>query len=197
MYQFSDACRNASIDAIESTIGASPTLQIRSGSPPANCAASATGILLASMTLPVDWMSNASAGLKTLLGTWQAISAAATGTAAHFRIVQAGTCHWQGTVGMNLVLATNALTAVNGNVLNFASTTGVAVGQLITGTGIPFPTFVLALTSTTVTMSVPSTAGVANAASITFTGDLSLDNTSIAIFQQVTVTAASLNAGGA
>lgn len=97
-FQFSVAARNAAIDAIETAIGTAPTLEIRSGSVPANCAAADSGTLLASMTLPSDWLAAASSGSKTLLGTWQDASADATGTAGHFRIKVSGTCHIQGTV---------------------------------------------------------------------------------------------------
>lgn len=97
-FQFSVAARNAAIDAIETAIGTAPTLEIRSGSVPANCAAADSGTLLASMTLPSDWLVAASSGSKTLLGTWQDASADATGTAGHFRIKVSGTCHIQGTV---------------------------------------------------------------------------------------------------
>lgn len=97
-FQFSVAARNAAIDAIETTIGTAPTLEIRSGSVPANAAAADSGTLLASMTLPSDWLAAASSGSKTLLGTWQDASADATGTAGHFRIKVSGTCHIQGTV---------------------------------------------------------------------------------------------------
>jgi hypothetical protein len=97
-FQFSVAARNAALDAIETAIGAAPTLEIRSGSVPANCAAAATGTVLATISLPSDWLAAASAGAKTLLGTWQDASADATGTAAHFRVNQGATCHLQGTV---------------------------------------------------------------------------------------------------
>jgi len=50
------------------------------------------------MTLPSDWMAAASGGAKALAGTWQDLSANATGTAGHFRIKQGATCHIQGTV---------------------------------------------------------------------------------------------------
>jgi hypothetical protein len=45
-------------------------------------------------------MSDAASGSKSLLGSWQDISADATGTAGHFRIYDsAGTvCHIQGTI---------------------------------------------------------------------------------------------------
>jgi hypothetical protein len=96
--QFSVAVRNGRLDSFETTVGASPTLEIRSGTVPANCAAADTGTLLASMALPSDWMAAASGGVKGLSGTWQDASADATGTAAHFRIKQGATCHLQGTV---------------------------------------------------------------------------------------------------
>jgi hypothetical protein len=195
--QLSVATRNALLDAIETATGTAPTLEIRTGAPPANAAAAATGTVLASMVLPSDWAAAASGGTKSLLGTWQDLTADATGTAGHFRINQGATCHLQGTVGSNVVIATSALTAVNGNVLNFASTAGVTVGQLITGTGILPTTFVLALTGTTVTMSQASTAGVASAASITFSGDMTIDNVSIAVTQQVTVSGFTLTAPAA
>jgi hypothetical protein len=73
--QFSTAVRNARLDAIESTIGTAPILEIRSGSPPANCAAADTGTLLASMTLPSDWMAAASNGSKVKAGTWEDLTA--------------------------------------------------------------------------------------------------------------------------
>lgn len=191
--QYSTAVRNACLDAVESTTGASPTLEIRSGAAPANCAAADTGTLLASMALPADWMNAASGAVKTLLGSWQDSSADGTGSAGHFRIKQGATCHLQGSVGANVAIATNAITAANGNVLNFASTTGVTVGQKVTGTGVLPGTFVLALTGTTVTLSQASTAGVGSAVTITFSGDMSIDNVSIATGQQVTVTAFTIN----
>jgi hypothetical protein len=96
--QFSVAVRNGRLDSFETTVGVSPTLEIRSGSAPANCAAAATGTLLASMALPSDFMAAASAGAKAISGTWQDASADATGTAGYFRINQGATCHMQGTV---------------------------------------------------------------------------------------------------
>lgn len=98
--QLSTTVRNARLDTIESTIGTTPTLEIRTGSAPANCAASDTGTVLATITLPSDWMAAASSGSKAIAGgPWQDTSADASGTAAHFRIKQSTTCHIQGTVG--------------------------------------------------------------------------------------------------
>lgn len=96
--QFSVAARNAAADAIETAIGTAPTLEIRTGAQPADCATADAGTLLASMALPSDWLAAASAGAKALLGTWQDASANAAGTAGHFRIKQGATCHIQGTV---------------------------------------------------------------------------------------------------
>ena len=97
-FQFSVTVRNALLDSIETTISTAPTLEIRSGAAPANCAAADSGTVLATMTLPSDWMAAASAGAKALAGSWQDASADATGTAGHFRIKAGATCHIQGTV---------------------------------------------------------------------------------------------------
>ena len=54
-----------------------------------------------------------------------------------------------------------------------------------------------ALTATSVTMSLASIAGVASAATITFSGDMTIDNASIVTGQQVNVTAFTLTDGNA
>lgn len=131
-FQFSTASRNAALDAIETAAGTAPTLTIRTGSVPANCAAARAGTVLATLVLPSDWLTAASNGSKAISGTWQDLTADATGTAAHFSIDQGATCHIQGTV-----------TASGGG------------------------------------------------------GDMTIDNTSIAVNQQVTITAFTLTAGGA
>jgi len=98
--QLSVAVRNARLDAIETTISTAPVLRIRTGAAPANCAAARTGTVLATLTLPSDWLAAAASGSKALAGTWQDTSADAAGTAAHFEIMDSGvaTCHMQGTV---------------------------------------------------------------------------------------------------
>jgi len=92
--------RDAKNDAIETTIGTSPIMTIRTGSKPATCATANSGTVLATLTLPSDWMAASSSGVKGKSGTWQDSSADATGTAAHFRIHDSTgtTCHMQGTV---------------------------------------------------------------------------------------------------
>lgn len=196
-HQYSVAIQNGQLDQVEVVTGASAKLQIRTGAPPANCAAADSGTLIVEIPLPSDWMAAASTSAKVKAGTWQAnASGAGTLTAGHYRIKDnaGSTTHVQGTAGQNVVISTNALTSANGNVLNFASTTGVVVGMNVSGTGVVSGATVVALTSTTVTLSHTSTAGVASAASITFSYDLPLDNASIANGQLVTVGTYTLNA---
>lgn len=98
--QFSASVRNALLDVIESTIGVSAVLKIRTGAVPATVATADSGTVLATLSLPSDWMAAASGGTKAKTGTWEDTSADATGTAAHFRIyaTDGTTAHIQGTV---------------------------------------------------------------------------------------------------
>lgn len=98
--QLSVLVRNGRLDAIETVISTSAILKIRSGSAPANCAATDTGTVLATITCPSDWMAAASGGSKSKSGTWEDLSADATGTAGHFRVYDStgAVCHLQGTV---------------------------------------------------------------------------------------------------
>jgi hypothetical protein len=98
--QFSVGVRNARLDAIESTVGTTAVLKIRTGAAPATVATADSGTVLATLTLPSDWMAAASSGTKAKSGTWEDTSADATGTAAHFRIYASDgtTAHIQGTI---------------------------------------------------------------------------------------------------
>ena len=120
--QLSVAARNAGLDAYETAVGVSAKLDIYSGSPPANCAAADTGTLLATLSLPSDWMANASGGSKGLAGSWTGTGSAA-GTAGYFRIKDRTntTCHMQGTV---------TLTGGGGDMT--MDNTNIASGQSIT-----------------------------------------------------------------
>ena len=121
--QLSTTVRNAILDAIESTIGTSAILEIRTGAQPANCATADSGTLLASLTLPSDWMAAAASGSKAKSGTWEDASANNTGTAAHFRVKDSGgtTCHMQGTV---------TVTGGGGDLT--LDNTSIATGQAVT-----------------------------------------------------------------
>ena len=114
--QYSTTVRNAKLDAVETAIGTSAIMKIRTGSVPANCAAADSGTVVATLNLPSDWMANASGAVKGLSGVWQDSSADATGTAAHFRIYDSGgsTCHIQGTVstsGADLIVDNTSFNA--------------------------------------------------------------------------------------
>ena len=124
-FQTSDTVANAMLDAFETAIGTSAVLKIydlTSGAP-ANCAASITGTVLATITLPSDWMAGASSRSKAKSGTWQDASADNTGTADFFRLFanDGTTCHAQGTV---------TVTGGGGNLT--LDNTSIASGQSIT-----------------------------------------------------------------
>lgn len=91
--------KNARLDVIETTIGASAVLKIRTGAPPGIGEADA-GTVLTTISLPADWMAAASDGSKAKSGDWEDASADDTGTAAHFRIYASdgSTVHMEGTV---------------------------------------------------------------------------------------------------
>jgi hypothetical protein len=91
--------RNARLDAIESSIGVSPTMQIRSGAPPGSTSGADSGTLLANLALPADWLAAAGSGAKAMSGSWADNSADGTGAAGHFRVKDSGgTVRMQGTV---------------------------------------------------------------------------------------------------
>lgn len=98
--KLSTTVRNARLDAIETAIGASAVLKIRSGTVPTNIGDADSGTTLATINLPADWMAAASSGAKSLSGTWSDTSADAGGTAGHFRIYASDgtTQHIQGTI---------------------------------------------------------------------------------------------------
>jgi len=214
--QHSVAVRNAELEAIEiitngQSLGAGtgsggsvtgtaaqPKLRILSGSMPANCAASETGTLGLDITLPADWAADASSGTKAKAGTWTG-TAAADITPGYYRVVNnaGSTCHEQGPAGVAVPIATNGATSANGNVLNFASTTGVAVGMNASGTGVPTGATVVAVTGTTVTLSHTSTAGVGSGVTVTFAPDLVLDAATMTAGQTVTINTKTLTAPNA
>lgn len=120
--QYSTTLRNNQLNQIESTAGTSPKLQIRTGAPPADCAAADSGTLLCEITLPSDWMAAAASGSVAKTGTWSG-TAVAAGTAAHFRLKDSAgtTTHAQGTV-----------TATGGGGDMTVDNTSIANGQGVT-----------------------------------------------------------------
>jgi hypothetical protein len=146
--QHSVDVQNAILNAIETAIGTYPILEIRTGAPPANCAAASTGTLLASMTLPSDWMDAAASGSKSKsAAAWQDLTANATGTAGHYRLFDStgATCHRQGTVGQSATAWASGHAyglndkVSNGNYVYICTTAGTSAGSggpTGTGTGI-------------------------------------------------------------
>ena len=96
---YSVALRNAQLDAVETTVGTSAKLYLRTGAKPTACADADSGTLLATLDLPSDWMAAASSGSKAKNGTWTGTGADA-GSAGHFRIKDSGAaaCHVQGSI---------------------------------------------------------------------------------------------------
>jgi hypothetical protein len=197
--QYSTTHRNNNMADITTQLSTTPYLLIYTGSAPANCATAASGTLLASLPCSNPFAPAPSGGVLTASAITTA-NAAATGTAGYWRLCTSSagtTCVAQGTIYQTTSLVTNALTAANGNVLNFAATTGVVTGMTVSGTGIPANTTVVATTGTTVTMSNTSTAGVSNTTTITFGGDVSMPNTSIVSGQPVAASSFTDTATGA
>jgi len=97
--QLSVSARNAKLDSIETTVGTSPKLQIRTGAQPASCATADSGTLLCEITCPSDWAAAAASGAKAKSGTWSGTGVAA-GTAGHFRLKDSAgtTTHLQGSI---------------------------------------------------------------------------------------------------
>lgn len=124
--QLAVSTRNARLDAIETDTGVSAILKIRTGAQPASCATADAGTVLATLTLPSDWLAAAAAGAKAKSGTWQDASADAAGTAGHFRIYKSDgtTCQIQGSV-----------TATGGGGDMTLDNVSIALAQVVTITG--------------------------------------------------------------
>lgn len=118
--QLGTTLRNNRLDTIETTVGTSPKLQLRSGAQPADCATADSGTLGSELTLPSDWMAAAAGGSKAKSGSWTGTGSAAI-TIAHFRLKDSGatTTHMQGSCG----IASGDLQFDN---------TSLAIGQAIT-----------------------------------------------------------------
>ena len=122
--QFSEAVRNARLDAVESTIGTAPKLRLLTGTMPADCSVADSGTLIHTLTLPSDWMAAAATGQKVKAGTWSGTSGGA-GTVGYYRIYNSANtvCHEQGTV----------IVTGGGGAMTIDNTT-ITIGQTITVT---------------------------------------------------------------
>jgi hypothetical protein len=201
--QYDVDIRNALISAFIATIGPAPTLKIRTGAMPSSTAAARTGTILVSMTLPSTWQAAPSNGVSNLSGTWSG-TASAAGDAGHFEMYSAGSptdVKYQGVVTKAFPLTTTATAAANTNLLTFSSASAVAVGDSVSGAGIPAGTTVREKTSTTITLSNVLTAAIASGTDVYIgnasSGALWLTNITIAVSATVTVTRHRITAPGA
>jgi hypothetical protein len=201
MLSYSVAVKNAKLDQIETTIGASALLRCYNGSVPTNAdAALGSNTMLANGALPSDWMTNASGGSKGKSGTWSLTGNASLGAAqaaTFFRITDStgNTPGIQGTVGANVALSTNANTAQYSNVLNFAATTGVVAGMNVVGANIPANAQVLQVNAANVVISEAANVALVSPLSVTFCADMAIDNNSIAANQSLSVSVFTINSG--
>lgn len=97
--QLSATLRTNRMGQHETTIGTAPLLRMRTGPQPANCAAARSGTILATLTLPSDWLTAAASGAISKNGTWSG-TASAAGTVGHYEIMDSTgtTCHEQGSL---------------------------------------------------------------------------------------------------
>lgn len=201
--QLDTATRNAINDAIETTWGTAPYLRLYNGTIPATPATALSGsTLLAEGTLPSDWMGASSSGVKSKSGTWTATgqSGAGAGTNATFyRYYDSGgtTCRGQGPVGpAGGTTASGTWTAPTTAVTLGAGNSYIVVGMTVSGTGIQAGTTVAAISGTSLTLSQNALI-TGSGVTLTFGAEMTLDNTSIANAQTVTVNTATFTAGNA
>ena len=112
---------NALLDQFDTLFPAGSILELRSGAAP-GAGAAAGGTLLASITLPATPWAAAAAGAKAKNGTWQDASADATGTAAHYRLRNAGDTH----------RIEGSITATGGGGDLTLDSTSITAGQVVT-----------------------------------------------------------------
>lgn len=196
--KYSAVLKNAQQAAITTTVGASAVLDILSGTQPANPDTAITSqVVLSSHICNVTFAPAPSAGVLTMnavaAGTGTAGAGAGT-QATWFRLKNATgpVPHADGTVGTPV---TNALTAsMAGGLITVtaAAAATLAVGQEITGSGLPAGTTITALgtgtggTGTYYVNTAATLASQAMTASTVF--DLTINNASIATGQTVNIT---------
>ncbi len=101
-YRIANNVRSAACDAIVDLIdvGGAGTIQIRTGAQPTNVADAAGGTLLGTCTFSTTAFGAATTGVATAAAITSDTSADASGTAAHFRLLNgSATIHSDGTCG--------------------------------------------------------------------------------------------------
>lgn len=197
--QYSLTHRTNAMTQLNTDIGASAVIKVFTGAAPANCGTADSGTTLVTFAGNAGGFGSVAAQALTASAVASAVAANA-GTAGYYRIYPTAATTTnavaQGLCFMSSTINTSAVTAANGNVLTFAAVSGISVGQTVSGTGILPNTYVIAVTGTTVTLSLSSTAGVGSGVTITFAGDVTLTNTSITAGQTVNFASMSITAFG-
>ena len=94
-----DEVWHAMFDALETRIGPSPILRLRTGAPPASPSAPRSGNVLSEMALPADWLDDAANQEKGLAGTGEDPAAAGGALpSSHYELLDSTgtTCFIQG-----------------------------------------------------------------------------------------------------
>ena len=123
--QYSTTHRNNALADITTQAGATANLLIYSGSPPANCAAAATGTLLATLPMSNPIAPAPSSGVLTMSAITGA-AAAAGGAAGYWRIC---------TSSAGTTVVAQGTIAQSGGDLNFAGGTTFVIGETINVSG--------------------------------------------------------------
>lgn len=119
---------HAMLDAIETDLGASPILYLRSGTPPATLAAADTGTLISTIAMAADAFAGAAAWEKAITAALSDTSADAAGTLGHWRIKTSGA----------VTKASGTITATGGGGDMEVDNTSVTLGQQIDVTSFKF-----------------------------------------------------------
>lgn len=119
-----NALANTILDLFDTEFPAGSLLQIRTGAAP-GAEAAASGTLLVEITLPATPWASAAGGSKAKQNTWSN-TAVATGTAAHFRLKNAG--------GTRIIEGTVTATGGGGGIE--LDSTSINSGQTVTITSL-------------------------------------------------------------
>ncbi len=103
-------------------------------------------------------------------------TAVASGASLYFGSVGVLAPYAPATAGLSVNTSATAATASGNAVLTLPNVTGLAVGQLVTGTGVAANSYILSIAGNTVTLS-QNTTGVAAGAAITIAGEFETANT--------------------
>lgn len=87
--RYSMELRNDRLARIEAICGPNPILRIRTGAQPGGLHLADSGVVLATLNLPADWLQAPANGLVQKNGTWEDLAADAAGNCGHFRIYKA------------------------------------------------------------------------------------------------------------